>query len=39
MAGKDGALAALRERVAAIQTHQDVEAAIQAAVKLGMDPL
>jgi hypothetical protein len=33
---KDGELVA---RVAAIQTHPDVEAAIKAATKLGMDPL
>lgn len=33
------ALEALRQRVAAIETHQDVKDAVVAAVALGMDPL
>lgn len=37
--GPSGALEALRLRIAAIQTHEDLAACVWDAVELGMDPL
>lgn len=37
--GSSGALESLRLRVAAIKTRQDIHAAIESALDLGMDPL